>query len=151
MSVAESIGFDWRHRSALIGGEAGNLSERKPQPKASVDLGERWKTQPKANGHPSRTGEGGYVNQQAMLRQKIKEETTLAMLANGPIEAMLAEEPSDPRIRAMSQAVKPNHEECAGQEEADWEDVVQYWRGVGGNALRFIGLPQKEVRQFGLV
>jgi len=145
----------------LIGGEAGNLSERKPQPKASADLGERRNAQPKANGQ---RGEDGYVNQQAMLRQKIMEETTLSMLASLPIEAMLAEEPwihasgtylkeepSDPRIRAMGQAVRPNHEESAGQEDADWEDVVQYWRGVGGNALRYIGLPQKEVRQFGLV
>lgn len=57
----------------------------------------------------------------------------------------------DPRIKAMRQAVLPSHGTSAGQEDADWEDVAQYIRGVGGNALRFMGLPQKDVRNLGFV
>jgi len=63
-------------------------------------------------------------------------------------------DPADPRIKAMLQATQTNPFEersMAGQEEADWDDVVQYFRGVGGNAMRFIGVDQKGIRGLGLV
>lgn len=61
----------------------------------------------------------------------------------------------DPRIQAMNMAAgappPPALTEAAGQEEANWDDVVQYVRGVGGSALRMAGCDQETVRQFGLV
>lgn len=88
------------------------------------------------------------------LLQGLELETMVLTVQKQSLDEMLAGgQTEDPRIRAMRQAWTPNPEDPdgAGQEEADWDDVVQYFRGVGGNALRFMGVPQKEVRNLGLV
>lgn len=58
------------------------------------------------------------------------------------------------RVQAMNIAVQPGAGEDAesgGQLEASWSDVMQYWRGIGGSALRSAGVEQSNVRKLGLV
>lgn len=62
------------------------------------------------------------------------------------------------RVQAMQMAVSnlppermdssPNP---AGQTQAGWNDVSSYWKSVGGQALRSIGVKQEDVRYMGLV
>eukprot|EP00927_Polykrikos_kofoidii_P044369 TRINITY_DN38350_c0_g1_i1.p1 TRINITY_DN38350_c0_g1~~TRINITY_DN38350_c0_g1_i1.p1 ORF type:complete len:904 (+),score=105.77 TRINITY_DN38350_c0_g1_i1:281-2992(+) len=58
---------------------------------------------------------------------------------------------ADPRVQAMQMAVSPSTMMAAGKEDADWQDFVSYWRGVGGDTLRRLGVPHKGVRNVGLV
>lgn len=58
------------------------------------------------------------------------------------------------RVQAMKMAVRPGayeDEESGGQVEADWSDVMQYWRGVGGSALRSAGVEHGSIRKLGLM
>eukprot|EP00927_Polykrikos_kofoidii_P039059 TRINITY_DN33497_c0_g1_i1.p1 TRINITY_DN33497_c0_g1~~TRINITY_DN33497_c0_g1_i1.p1 ORF type:complete len:900 (-),score=91.89 TRINITY_DN33497_c0_g1_i1:59-2758(-) len=58
---------------------------------------------------------------------------------------------ADPRVQAMELAVSPNPTEAAGKADADWYDYVQYWRSIGGDTLRKLGVPHEGVRNVGLV
>jgi hypothetical protein len=90
---------------------------------------------------------------------KVRDDTTLSWLRKHEMMPSAVED-EDPRVRAMQQAIAHQQSRgrmqvppgtTAGQEEADWADVVQYWRGVGGNALRLMGVDQQDVRNLGLV
>lgn len=67
------------------------------------------------------------------------------------IDPCMLGSPADPRVKAMLQATSPKPYQAAGQEEPDWDDVVQYCRGLGGTTLRMIGMPQGGVRSLGLM
>lgn len=60
------------------------------------------------------------------------------------------------RVQAMDMATQfgpqdYDDEGPSGQVETDWSDVMQYWRGVGGSALRRVGVQQGNVRKLGLM
>eukprot|EP00927_Polykrikos_kofoidii_P044014 TRINITY_DN38109_c0_g1_i1.p1 TRINITY_DN38109_c0_g1~~TRINITY_DN38109_c0_g1_i1.p1 ORF type:complete len:895 (-),score=120.36 TRINITY_DN38109_c0_g1_i1:76-2760(-) len=90
--------------------------------------------------------QGGVVQKLAATRQ-----ASPAKNRSGTDVDCLRREHADPRMQAMELAASPNPSEAAGKEDADWHDVIQYWRSVGGDTLRKLGMPHKGVRQVGLV
>merc|ERR1712146_364031 len=138
-----------RMRNQLKGGQRGHQGWKAPAKDPHKAALGAWQMGPAAAGDASSQSAKRQAQDallQHIARMKKEDETTLSMLWKRDCD-----DGDDPRIRAMRQAATPNPDGAGGQEEPDWDDVVQYMRGVGGNALRFIGVDHQNVRSLGLV
>jgi len=178
LAKAVSTSFaEWRAHSQLSA--QANGTTQAPIPASSSFQPNAWRLGAGVGAQKAKTPsyhlagrEASVQRQRNAMAHMLVQETTPAMVRNQALEAMAlltasqsGPQEADPRIQAMVQAVQasrvrsqasfadeaPIPDEVAGQEEANWEDVAKYMRGVGGNALRAIGVPHNGVRNLGLV